>query len=80
MVLQALLAGVDANYSAGAGPMAGALSYRPTPSAPAVALDLDNMPERLWATELATLYQTAKDAASEKRRWCACAAACAIAS
>ena len=66
-----MLASLDANYTAGVGPMSGVLSYRSSPAAGAVTLDLANLPERLWATELATLFQTAQDAGSEKRRWCA---------
>ena len=38
--------------------------------APCCTLDLSRLPKCLWATELATLHQTAKAAASKKRRWC----------
>ena len=68
--MQAFLAQAGANYSAGQGPMTGLVSTRSSPAAEAVILDLQSMPVRLWATELATLFQAASDAASEKLRWC----------
>ena len=56
--------------------MTGMVSFRSTPSAEAVVLDLHSMPVRLWAMEVATLYQAASDAAGEKLRWCAHASVC----
>ena len=68
--VQAFLAQAGGNYSAGQGPMTGAVSFCTSPSSEAVILDLQAMPVRLWAVELATLYQSAGDAAKEKLRWC----------
>ena len=56
------------------------VSFRSAPSAEVVVLDLHSMPVRLWALEVATLYQAANDAASEKLRWSAHAGVCQLSS
>lgn len=53
---------MGATYAAGAGPLNGTVNYE------AVDIPLSSLAGQLWATELATLYQTTQDAAQEHVR------------
>lgn len=71
-LLQKALAATDATYAPGTGPLKGVVSCE------GVDLPISSTAGQLWATELATLYQTAQDAAQDRTRryrW-AVAAAC----
>ena len=74
-LLQKALAATDATYAPGAGPLKGIVSFEGTD------LPVSSTAGQLWATELATLYQTAQDVAQEQaRRYCPFAAASSNAS
>lgn len=60
--LQRALAAIGATYSPGAGSLNGTVTYDDT------SIPLDSTAGQLWATEVATLYQTSQDAAQEQRR------------
>ena len=53
---------MGAVYAAGAGPLNGTVVHE------AVDIPISSLASQLWATELATLYQTAQDAAQERVR------------
>ena len=64
-LLQKALAATDATYAPGSAPLKGVVSFE------GVDLPISSTAGQLWATELATLYQTAQDAAQERaRRYC----------
>ena len=60
--MQVALTAVGASYSTGAGVLNGSVTYN------GVNVPLDSTAGQLWATEMASLYQTAADAAQEHTR------------
>lgn len=63
-IVQAAIAAIGATYSSGAGVLNGTVTYK------GVAISLDSTAGQLWATEMASLYQAAVDAAQEHHRRC----------
>lgn len=64
-MLQKALAAIDVTYAPGTGPLKGIVACK------GVDLPISSTAGQLWATELATLYQTAQDVAQERtRRYC----------
>ena len=69
-LLQKALVATDATYAPGNGPLTGIVSCE------GIDLPVSSTAGQLWATELATLYQTAQDVAQDRaRRYCWPAAA-----
>ena len=60
--MQKALAAVGATYAPGAGPLKGTVTFN------SVEVPISSTAGRLWATELAALYQSAQDAAQEHIR------------
>ena len=60
--VQTALGAIGATYSPGAGPLNGSVAYK------GISIPLDSTAAQLWATEMASLYQTAADAAQEHTR------------
>lgn len=70
-LLEDTLLAIGGNYTAGVGgPMRGTARVwlAEGPGAQAVSLDLQQLPVRLWAAEIAVLRHTASDMATEKAR------------
>ena len=68
--MQAALKQCSGGYTPGSGSLQGAVSLH-TADGTSAQLSLTEAPVRLWATELAALYQTGMDAAEEhERRYC----------
>ena len=60
--VQTALGAIGATYSPGAGALNGSVAYK------GISISLDSTAAQLWATEMASLYQTAADAAQEHTR------------
>ena len=64
---QDALACLGANYTVQGAPMTGLIQARQG-STGSITLDLQQVPVRLWAVELAALHRTVQDVAEEKAR------------
>ena len=59
---------LDANYTWGSASLRGTLTLRATPDAQPVVLDLERVPDRLFAIELASVWKTAADVVEDRAR------------
>ena len=59
---------LDANYTWGPSSLRGTLALRTTPDAQIFVLDLERVPDRLFAIELASIWKTAADVVEDRAR------------